>query len=152
MFDLRKKKIIQRYPVRVRNHSKIQGDYWIGEDNSRNFAYREKRTYNMEDELKRNIRKLGIFILIAAAVPLLSLPMPLLPDIIRKFAALILTICCPLSCILVLFFGSRVIFQLPYKKIFRTLIFIVWLPLCTLLCWSWTAFICLCIMSIHGHV
>ena len=106
----------------------------------------------MEDELKRNIRKLRIFILIAAAVPLLSLPMPLLPDIIRKIAALILTICCPLSCILVLFFGGRVIFQLPYKKIFRTLIFIVWLPLCTLLCWSWTAFICLCLMSIHGHV
>lgn len=35
LFDLRKKKIIQRYPVRVRNYSKIQGDYWIWEDISR---------------------------------------------------------------------------------------------------------------------
>ncbi|MBE6390361.1 MAG: hypothetical protein E7043_09370 [Lentisphaerae bacterium] len=35
LFDLRKKKIIQKYPVQVRHHSKIQGDYWIWEDVSR---------------------------------------------------------------------------------------------------------------------
>lgn len=35
LFDLREKKIIQKYPVSVRNYSKIQGDYWIWEDNSR---------------------------------------------------------------------------------------------------------------------
>ena len=95
----------------------------------------------MEDTLKRNIRQLGIFMLIAAVIPLFSLLFPLLPMIIRQIAALIMTICCPLFYLWVLLFGGAVIFALPCKKIFRRLIFAAWIPLYTLLCWGWTTLI-----------
>ena len=106
----------------------------------------------MEDALKRNIRKLGIFMSIAAVIPLLTLLLPLLPGIIRQFTVLVIAICCPLFYLWVLVFGGMVIFALPYKKFFRRLIFVAWVPLYTLLCWWWTTLICLGSMSIYGHI
>ena len=106
----------------------------------------------MEDALKKNIRNLGIFISIAAVIPLFVLLLPLFPGIIRQIAVLIITICCPLFYLWVLLFGGAVIFALPYKKIFRILIFIAWLPFYTLLYWWWTTIICMGFMSIYGHV
>ena len=111
-----------------------------------------KGKYNMEDALKRNIRKLGTFMSIAAVIPLFVLLLPLLPGIIRQITVLIIIICCLLFYLWVLLFGGAVIFALPYKKIFRRLIFIAWLPFYTLLYWWWTTIICMGFMSIYGHV
>ena len=51
LFDLRKKKIIQKYPVQVRHHSKIQGDYWIWEDVSRErlWSFCNSKSFNISE-------------------------------------------------------------------------------------------------------
>ena len=90
----------------------------------------------MDGAIKKNIRNLGIFLLITAAVPLLNLLLPVLPDIIRQIAILI-TVNYPLLCLCALVWGSFIIRQLPCKKCCRWIIFTVWLILYTLLCWSW---------------
>ena len=106
----------------------------------------------MDDVLKRNIGKLGIFMSIAAVIPLFILLLPLLPGIIREITVLLIIICCLLFYFLVLSFGGIVILALHYKKIFRRLILIVWLLFYTLLYWVWITIICMVFMLIHGHV
>lgn len=94
----------------------------------------------MDNELKNNLCFLGIFILIAAVIPLLNLLVPSLPEIIRQMVLLII-ISYPLCCLFVLIRGSLIIWDLPCKKFLRRIIFIVWLALYTLLCWGWATLV-----------
>ena len=103
----------------------------------------------MADSLKHNIRKLGIFMLIAAVLPLFSLPLKFLPDILSKIALIITILYLPF-CLWVLVFGSMIIFRSPCKKIFRHLIFIVWSLLYAALCWCWLTLVFFWCMSING--
>ena len=94
----------------------------------------------MDNKLKNNLCFLGIFILIAAVIPLLNLLVPSLPEIIRQMVLLII-ISYPLCCLFVLIWGSLIIWNLPCKKFLRRIIFIVWLALYTLLCWGWATLV-----------
>jgi hypothetical protein len=94
----------------------------------------------MDNKLKNNLWFLRIIILIAAVIPLLNLLVPSLPEIIRQMVLLII-ISYPLCCLLVLIWGSLIIWDLPCKKFLRRIIFIVWLALYTLLCWGWATLV-----------
>ena len=90
--------------------------------------------------------------LIAAIIPLFTLPVPLLPDMIRGAVFLLITVVWGLYCLFVLLWGGMVIFDLPCQKFFRRVIFIAWLPFYTLLCWAWATLMILVMMQIFGHV
>ena len=106
----------------------------------------------MDDTLKRNLRKTGIFMLAAAFVPWLWLPMELIPDLDRSSDSYwivmlaLVELAYILCCLFVLVWGSsRVIWKLPFGKVWRTVCFIAWLILYPACCWIWLVLCFLCL-------
>ena len=107
----------------------------------------------MEDKLKRNIVKTGIFMLIAAVIPLLFPLTFMLPAETGFPAILIFQILYWGGCFFVLLCGSsQVVWELPCRKSFRTLIFLAWLILYPALCLGWYFLYGMCFFLIfHVH-
>ena len=106
----------------------------------------------MDDTLKRNIRKTMLFMLAAACVPWLCLPLVLIPDLDRSsdsyrimlFAVAELVYI--LGCFFVLVRGSSlVIWKLPFGKVWRTVLFFAWLIIYPACCWIWAVLYILCV-------
>ena len=92
----------------------------------------------MENELKQNIRKTGIFMLIAAVIPFLFFLSFLLPSEAGGAAFFCFTALNIGSCFFVLVWSSvQLIWELPCRKFFRMLIFFAWLILYPALCLGW---------------
>ena len=104
----------------------------------------------MDDKLKRNIRTALIFMLTAALLPCLSFisfasDLPVAYMLVDLMILLYL-----IAVIAAIVSGSRVIWQLPLKPLFRQLIFALWLILYLALCWAWCFVLFLLCMMIHG--
>ena len=110
----------------------------------------------MDDTLKRNLRKTGIFMLAAACVPWLWLPMELIPDLDRSSDSYwivmlaLVELAYILCCFFVLVWGSsHVIWKLPFRKVWRTVFFIAWLIIYPACCWIWLV---LCILCLNMNI
>ena len=106
----------------------------------------------MDDTLKRNIRKTGIFMLATACVPWFCLPLALIPDLDRSsdsywivlFAVAELVYI--LGCLFVLVWGSsQVIWKLPFGKVWRKVLFFAWLIIYPASCWGWAVLWIVCL-------
>ena len=104
----------------------------------------------MENSLKRNIQKFGIFILITALTLWLQLLLPLVPDMLRLVGVLLICIVWIILCLVGGIWGGMLILSLPWKKFFRGLVFIVWIPFYISLCWMWMFLIFMVYMRIFG--
>ena len=111
----------------------------------------------MDDTLKRNLRKTGMFMLITACIPWLWLPMELIPDLDRSSDSYwivmlaLMQLAYILGCLFVLVWGSsRVIWELPFGKVWRTVCFIAWLIIYPACCWIWMVLCFLC-LRLYGH-
>ena len=108
----------------------------------------------MEDKLKRNIVKTGIFMLITAVIPASFFLIMRVPDTSTAWPlAVMLMICYGLCGLFVLVWGSsQVVWELPCRKSFRTLIFLAWLILYPALCLGWYFLYGMCFFLIfHVH-
>ncbi|MBO4649046.1 MAG: hypothetical protein J5806_12920 [Lentisphaeria bacterium] len=98
----------------------------------------------MTPELKRDIRKTGIFMLIPAFISLLVFPMMLLMASLPNPASanwLLLPylwyFAYAAACFVVLVRGVKVIWELPIEIVWRIMLFFVWLILYPALCLGW---------------
>ncbi len=96
----------------------------------------------MDDTLKRNIRKTGIFMLITALLPGFYFLGFLLGFSMDSPVAYWLCFAIAywgyfLSAFFVLVWGSITIWQFPFEKIRRALLIIAWLMLYPVLCMAW---------------
>jgi hypothetical protein len=108
----------------------------------------------MEDKLKRNLWKTGIFMLITAAIPASFFLMMCVPDISTAWPlAFMLLIFYGLYGLFVLVWGStQVIWELPFRKVWRTIVFLLWLILYPALWLGWYYLCCVCFFKIfHVH-
>ena len=97
-----------------------------------------KKDHNMENELKQNIRKTGILMLIAAVIPFLFFLSFQLPSEVGWSAVFTLQLLYIGSCLFVLVWSStKLIWKLLCRKFFRMLIFFAWLLLYPALCLGW---------------
>jgi len=96
----------------------------------------------MDDTLKRNLRKTGIFMLITTAcLPVFCLLGFFLGSIMDSPIAFWLCFAIAywgyfLSGFIALVWGSITIWQFPFEKIRRVLLIIAWLVLYPILCWA----------------
>ena len=91
----------------------------------------------MDRTLKRNILKLGIFMLVAACIPLLLFSLPLDMDPIGVVSTPYVAIAYMFFCLSILIWGSIQIWRLPIKGLQRTVIFLSWAILYPSLCVWW---------------
>ena len=96
----------------------------------------------MDDTLKRNLRKTGIFMLITACVPFFYLLGFFLGFSQDSHVPFLLCGAIAywgyfLSGFFALIRGSITIWQFPFEKIRVALLFIAWLVLYPVLCWAW---------------
>jgi hypothetical protein len=107
----------------------------------------------MEDKIKRNIGKTGMFMLIAALLPLLFLLLFRLPAGLGCPVAFVWQCLYIVCCIFVLVWGStQVIWELPCRKFFRMLVFGAWLIFYPALCLGWFYLCGMCYFFIfHVH-
>ena len=96
----------------------------------------------MDDTLKRNLRKTGIFMLITACLPVFYLLGFFLGSIMDSPIAFWLCFAIAywgyfLSGFITLVWGSITIWQFPFEKIRRGLLIIAWLMLYSILCLGW---------------
>ena len=110
----------------------------------------------MDDTLKRNLRKTGIFMLFTACIPWLWLPMELIRDPDRSSDSywIVMLALVEFAYILCALFvlvrgSSRVIWKLPFGKVWRTVCFIAWLILYPACCWIWLV---LCILCLNMNI
>lgn len=98
----------------------------------------------MTPELKRNIRKTGISMLIPAFISLLIFPMMILLASLPYSASAnwlllpyLLYFAYAAACFLVLVWGVKVIWELPIEIVWRVVLFFTWLVFYPVLCWGW---------------
>ena len=96
----------------------------------------------MDDTLKRNLRKTGIFMLITACLPVFYLLGFFLGFIMDSHVAYLLCFAIAywgyfLAGFFALIRGSITIWQFPFETIRRILLIIAWLMLYPILCWAW---------------
>jgi len=106
----------------------------------------------MDDTLKRNLRKTGIFMLVTACVPWLCFLLPLIPERYRSTGTdsgwlMVVGFSSILCYLFVLVWGGpRVIWKLPFGKVWRTVLFIAWLIIYPACCLIWLGLFTLCLM------
>ena len=98
----------------------------------------------MQQKLKKNLCRTGIFAAVTAIFPLLYFPIWKFADVLERVLrydwVIIPFLLYLLSAILVIIFGStEVIWCLPLNKLWRTAIFILWLVIYPALCYAWLA-------------
>ena len=96
----------------------------------------------MDDTLKRNLRKTGIFMLVTACLPCFYLLGLFLGFIMDSFVAYLLCGVIAywgyfLSGFFALIRGSITIWQFPFEAIRRILLIIAWMVLYPILWWAW---------------
>lgn len=96
----------------------------------------------MDDTLKRNLRKTGIFMLITACLPVFYLLGLFLGSIMDSHVAYLLCGAIAywgyfLAGFFALIRGCITIWQFPFEKIRRILLIIAWLLLYPILFWAW---------------
>ena len=106
----------------------------------------------MDDILKRNIRKTVLYMLATVFVPLLCLPLALIPDLDRSSDSnwivllAVAELVYILGCVFVLVWGSsRVIWKLPFGKVWRKVLFFAWLIIYPACCWFWAVLWIVCL-------
>jgi hypothetical protein len=90
----------------------------------------------MDPTPKRNFTKLGIFMLVAACIPLLLFSLPL-DDPVGVVSIPWVAIVYASFCLVALIWGGIRIWLLPLNGLRRAAIFIVWAILYPLLCAGW---------------
>ena len=95
----------------------------------------------MDDTLKRNLRKTGIFMLVTACLPCFYLLGLILGFGLDSHVAYLLCFAIAywgyfLAGFITLIRGSITIWQFPFEKIRRVLLIIAWLVLYPILCWA----------------
>ena len=98
---------------------------------------------DMENELKKNIRKTAIFMLIAATVPFILCLSVFLTDVITLPVVCITQLFYLISCFFIWIWGTvKVIWKLPCRKFFRVPLTLAWLIFYPILCCLWYLLFC----------
>ena len=97
----------------------------------------------MENELKKNIRKTAIFMLIAGTVPFILYLSVFLTDVISLPVVCITQYLYLISCFFIWIWGSvKVVWKLPCRKLFRVPLSLAWLIFYPILCCHWYLLFC----------
>ena len=108
----------------------------------------------MKEQLKRNLWKTGIFMLITAVIPASFFLMMCVPVIFTSWPLpCMLLICYGLCGLFVLVWGStQVIWELPFRKVWRMILFLLWLIFYPALSLGWYYLWGICyFMIFHVH-